>query len=102
MKLTVIGTGYVGLVTGACLAEMGNEVTCVDVDERKIEQLHKGVLPIYEPGLDTVVLGNYKEGRLKFTTSLNDPISRSQIILSRSARRPARTARPICSTCSRW
>jgi len=79
VKLTVIGTGYVGLVTGACLAEMGNEVTCVDVDERKIEQLRKGVLPIYEPGLDTVVLGNYKEGRLKFTTSLNDPISRSQI-----------------------
>jgi UDPglucose 6-dehydrogenase len=79
VKLTVIGTGYVGLVTGACLAEMGNEVTCVDVDERKIEQLRKGVLPIYEPGLETIVFQNYKEGRLKFTTSLKDPASRSRL-----------------------
>ncbi|MBI3899030.1 MAG: UDP-glucose/GDP-mannose dehydrogenase family protein [Gammaproteobacteria bacterium] len=79
MKLTVVGTGYVGLVTGACLAEMGNNVTCVDVDERKIEQLRSGVLPIYEPGLDAIVAGNYKEGRLQFATSLADPISRSQV-----------------------
>lgn len=79
MKLTVIGTGYVGLVTGACLAEMGNEVTCVDVDERKIEKLHDGILPIYEPGLDDIVLGNYKENRLKFATSLKDPATHSQV-----------------------
>ena len=79
MKLTVIGTGYVGLVTGSCLAEMGNEVTCVDIDDGKVEQLRQGLLPIYEPGLEPIFVGNYKEGRLRFTTSLEDPLSRSQI-----------------------
>jgi UDPglucose 6-dehydrogenase len=79
MKITVVGTGYVGLVTGACFAEMGNEVTCVDVDERKIQGLKNGVLPIYEPGLDGVVSRNYKEGRLQFVTSLNDPLAESSV-----------------------
>lgn len=72
MKITVVGTGYVGLVTGACLAEMGNDVTCVDVDEKKIQQLKNGAIPIYEPGLEAIVQRNYNEGRLRFTTSLSD------------------------------
>lgn len=68
MKITVFGTGYVGLVTGACLADVGHQVMCVDVDKSKIEQLKKGILPIYEPGLDAMVTRNYAEGRLCFTT----------------------------------
>jgi len=77
MKVTVVGTGYVGLVTGACLAEMGNSVTCVDVDERKIARLRQGEIPIYEPGLEAIVQSNQSEGRLRFVTSLRDAAAAS-------------------------
>ncbi|MEZ5582117.1 MAG: UDP-glucose/GDP-mannose dehydrogenase family protein [Candidatus Competibacteraceae bacterium] len=79
MNLTVVGTGYVGLVTGACFAEMGNSVTCVDLDEKKIADLHQGILPIYEPGLDTIVEENYQAGRLQFTTSLEQAMTDSNV-----------------------
>jgi len=79
MKLTVVGTGYVGLVTGACFAEMGNDVICVDVDQNKVERLKQGILPIYEPGLDAIVIGNYKAGRLAFTTSLPEAMRDSNV-----------------------
>ncbi|MEO6541229.1 MAG: UDP-glucose/GDP-mannose dehydrogenase family protein, partial [Ferruginibacter sp.] len=80
MKIAVIGTGYVGLVTGTCFAETGNTVTCVDIDETKINKLNSGKLTIYEPGLEKLFLRNEKEGRLHFTTSLKDGIAGAQVI----------------------
>ena len=74
MKVTIFGSGYVGLVTGACLAEVGNEVVCMDVDSRKIEMLNAGKMPIYEPGLDQMVERNAKEGRLRFTTDAAEAV----------------------------
>ncbi len=75
MKVTVFGSGYVGLVTGACLAEVGNDVICVDIDPRKIEMLNRGEIPIYEPGLEKIVLNNTKSGRLSFTTDIEAGVS---------------------------
>jgi UDPglucose 6-dehydrogenase len=80
MKITVIGTGYVGLVTGTCFAETGNKVTCVDIDAQKVARLKEGVMPIYEPGLEKIFLRNSKEGRLTFTTNIEDVIDQAEII----------------------
>lgn len=80
MKITVVGTGYVGLVTGTCLAETGNSVTCVDIDEKKVNKLKSGQITIYEPGLEKLFDRNLKEDRLSFTTSLADGIKEAQII----------------------
>ena len=79
MKITVIGTGYVGLVSGACLAEVGNEVLCVDVDARKIARLNSGEIPIYEPGLEDVVKNNVAAGRLAFTTDIEQSVHFGEI-----------------------
>src|SRR3989338_2103519 len=80
MKIAVTGTGYVGLVTGTCFAELGNEVVCVDIDEEKISKLNSSIIPIYEPGLDKLVVKNRKEGRLKFATDLKKAIKDSDVI----------------------
>src|SRR3954469_21640542 len=80
MNISVVGTGYVGLVVGACLAETGNTVTCADIDERKIEGLRNNVLPIYEPGLEPLVERNQKEERLFFTTDLCDAITSAEVV----------------------
>ena len=82
MNVAVVGTGYVGLVSGACFADTGANVTCIDVDAKKIERLMNGEIPIYEPGLDQLVMKNVKAGRLKFTTSLADVINDQEIVFS--------------------
>lgn len=79
MKIAVIGTGYVGLVTGTCFSEMGNIVWCVDVDEKKIDRLKQGVIPIYEPGLEGMVQNNARLGQLKFTTKLEEALEEAEI-----------------------
>lgn len=82
MNIAIVGTGYVGLVSGTCFAEMGVHVTCVDVNEEKINALISGQIPIYEPGLDEMVLRNYREGRLNFTTDLTSVLDDVDIVFS--------------------
>jgi UDPglucose 6-dehydrogenase len=79
MKITVVGTGYVGLVSGACFSEVGIEVVCVDIDQKKIENLKNGIMPIYEPGLEEIVKRNFASGRLQFSTNLGEAIQDSQV-----------------------
>ena len=80
MKICMIGTGYVGLVSGVCFSDLGNDVICVDKDQNKINNLKQGIIPIYEPGLEELVLKNYKNKRLKFSTDLNNSIKKSDIV----------------------
>ncbi|MFA6475373.1 MAG: UDP-glucose/GDP-mannose dehydrogenase family protein [Patescibacteria group bacterium] len=81
MNISVIGTGYVGLVTGACLAEAGHQVTCLDINQEKISGLQRGIIPIFEPGLEAVVQSNVQLERLKFTTDLADAIPQSEVVI---------------------
>lgn len=82
MKIAIVGTGYVGLVTGTCFAEMGTEVFCVDIDKKKIDNLKNGIIPIFEPGLDEIVERNHKAGRLHFTTDLGSILNNVDIVFS--------------------
>src|ERR1700721_1388770 len=80
MEIAIIGSGYVGLVTGTCFAEVGHDVICVDNDERKVKALQNGTIPIYEPGLDDLVHRNVAARRLRFTTSIEEGVDNSQVI----------------------
>src|SRR5574341_1304741 len=80
MKVAVVGTGYVGLVVGACLAETGNDVVCADVSQAKIAQLQRNQMPIYEPGLEPLVVRNQAEGRLQFTTDVDAAVGEAEVI----------------------
>jgi len=82
MKIAIVGTGYVGLVTGTCFSEMGTDVYCIDVDQRKIENLKNGIIPIYEPGLEDMVARNYKAGRLQFSTDLSSVLNDVDVVFS--------------------
>ena len=80
MKLCMIGTGYVGLVSGVCFSDLGNNVFCVDKNKHKIDALNKGIVPIYEPGLEELLKRNYKQNRLSFTTNIEKAVTNSDVI----------------------
>ena len=80
MRIAMIGSGYVGLVSGACFAQFGHDVICIDKDAGKIDRLSKGEMPIYEPGLDKLVADNVRAGRLSFTTSLGDAVGKADAV----------------------
>ncbi|MFW6020427.1 MAG: UDP-glucose dehydrogenase family protein, partial [Bacteroidales bacterium] len=82
MKITVVGTGYVGLVTGTCFADVGIDVTCVDINKDKIDKLEKGIIPIYEPGLEEMVKNNISKGRLHFSTQIKDTLKDTEVVFS--------------------
>ena len=80
MNVGVVGTGYVGLVTGTCLAEMGNDVVCIDIDKEKVNKMRNGIIPIYEPHLDNLFERNIKQGRLRFSTELKEAVDHADVI----------------------
>ncbi|MDE3212828.1 MAG: UDP-glucose/GDP-mannose dehydrogenase family protein, partial [Bacteroidota bacterium] len=80
MKITIVGSGYVGLVTGACFSEVGIDVTCVDIDQKKIDNLNKGIVPIFEPGLEEMISRNMKKGRLSFTSDLASAMPGTEVL----------------------
>ena len=80
MKVTIVGSGYVGLVTGACFSEVGINVVCVDIDSKKIDNLNNGIIPIYEPGLEDMITRNMKKGRLAFTTNIAEALIDSEVL----------------------
>ena len=97
MKITVIGTGYVGLVTGACLAEMGNQVVCLDLDAQRIAALNRGEMPIHEPGLGDVVTRNAQAGRLRFTTDIDTAVAHGLLQFIAVGTPPSGTVRSAVS-----
>ena len=80
MKIVIVGSGYVGLVTGACFSEVGIDVVCVDIDQAKIDNLNKGIIPIFEPGLEQMLSRNMKKGRLRFTTNIKEAVKGCEVL----------------------
>ena len=100
MKIVIIGSGYVGLVSGACLADFGHTVTCVDNDASKIAALERGMVPIFEPGLESLVAHNTRDGRLSFTTNLADPLADADAVFI-AVGTPARRGDGHADLCAR-